>query len=229
MAKPDRRSGKSPLIVHTRVWDAPTRLFHWIIVCLMAVSWFTAEKGFIKVHLWSGLTLLTLLIFRIVWGFVGSTTARFSDFLHSPPRVMGYLRALLGGDKPLYAGHNPAGGLMVTALISALFAQVATGLFANDGLRFNGPLAIWVNADLSDRLTQLHGVIFNVVLLLVWVHLVAVFFYLFVKGENLIKPMVTGYKHRDHLPSQLELKFVHWAIALLVLAVTAGALGWILV
>jgi len=213
---------------HVRVWDAPTRLFHWTIVSLVGCSWYSADQGLMTLHLWSGLILLTLLLFRIAWGIVGSTTARFSDFLHSPSTVIGYLKALMSNRKPLYVGHNPAGGLMVAALITVLLAQVATGLFANDGVRFHGPLALWVSTDISDRLTQLHGLVFNAILLLVWMHLVAVFFYLLVKGDNLVKPMVTGYKHRHHLPQQLNLKFVHWAIALVVLAAAAGVVGWIL-
>jgi len=213
---------------HVRVWDVPTRLFHWTIVALVACSWYSADNGLMKVHLWSGSLLLTLLLFRIAWGFFGSTTARFSNFLHLPPKVFGYLKAVMSNNKPRYAGHNPAGGLMVTALITMLLAQVATGLFSNDGIRFNAPLALSVSADMSDRFTELHGILFNAILLLVWMHLVAVFFYLFVKEENLIKPMMTGYKHRDHLPPQLNLKFVHWAIALGVLAAAAAMVGSIL-
>jgi cytochrome b len=214
--------------LQVRVWDAPTRLFHWAIVALLACSWYSADSGLMKVHLWSGSLLLTLLLFRIAWGFLGSTTARFSNFLHLPPRVFGYFKALMSNNQLLYAGHNPAGGLMVTALITLLLAQVATGLLSNDGIRFNAPLALWVSADMSDRLTKLHGILFNTILLLVWIHLVAVFFYLFVKKENLIKPMITGYKHRDHLPPKLNLKFVHWAIALVVLAAAAAMVGSIL-
>ena len=210
---------------HARVWDAPTRLFHWAIVALVACSWYTADQGFMRVHLWSGATLLALLIFRIAWGIVGSTTARFSNFLHPPKRVIGYFKALVDNRKPHYAGHNPAGGLMVAALLAMLLAQATTGLFSNDEVRFHGPLAFWVSAEASDRLTQLHGILFNVILVLVWMHLVAVFFYWFVGGENLVKPMMSGYKHRNHLPAQLELRFVHWAIALAVLIAAAGVVG----
>lgn len=216
------------LPAYVRVWDTPTRLFHWAIVLLMACSWYSVDRGLMTLHLWSGSILLTLLLFRIAWGIVGSTTARFSDFLHRPNTVIGYFKALMSHDKPRYAGHNPAGGLMVTALMTVLFAQVATGLFSNDGLRFHGPLALWVSTGTSDRLTELHGALFNVILLLVWMHLVAVGFYLLVKGENLVKPMVTGYKHRDHLPRQMNLKFVHWAVALAVLAAAASVVGWVL-
>src|SRR5882757_5323575 len=100
---------------HVRVWDLPLRLFHWSIVFLIAVSWISADQGYMQVHLVSGLTLLALLLFRVAWGVLGSTTARFRDFLHPPRRIIGYLK---GRDKnKWYAGHNPAGGLMVAALI----------------------------------------------------------------------------------------------------------------
>src|SRR5262245_54086983 len=105
---------------HMLVWDVPTRVFHWTIVLLVACSWYSADHGFTRLHLWSGSTLLTLLLFRLVWGIVGSTTARFSDFLHPPKKVFGYFKALTSNKKPLYAGHNPAGGLMVTVLITVL-------------------------------------------------------------------------------------------------------------
>lgn len=211
-----------------RVWDAPTRLFHWSVVSLTACSWYSVDQGLMRLHLWSGSTLLALILFRITWGLIGSTTARFSDFLHRPKKVMAYLKALAHREKLHYAGHNPAGGLMVAALLTMLLAQAITGLFSNDGVRFQGPLALWVSTDTSDGLTQLHGYFFDVILLLVWTHLVAVFFYLLVRGENLVKPMVTGYKHRDHLPHSLTLKFGHWALALAVLAASAAIVGWIL-
>lgn len=223
--KQTHHSTQSTLV---RVWDMPTRLFHWMLVILMVFSWYSADQGYMDVHLWSGCIFLTLLLFRISWGFLGSTTARFSNFLQLPPKVMDYLKALFGNNKPLYAGHNPAGGLMVIVLISTLLTQTITGLFSNDGVRFHGPLALSVTLDMSDRLTELHGIIFNGILILVWLHLVAIFFYWLVKGENLIKPMVTGYKYRDHLPKQLNLSFTHWNVALIVLSVAAGIVGWIL-
>jgi len=221
--------GLMPKAAKVRVWDGPTRLFHWIVVALVFISWLSADRGYMRVHLWSGLTLLALLLFRIGWGIVGSTTARFSDFLYSPGKVIAYLRALASGKKPLHAGHNPAGGLMVAALLAVLLAQVTTGLFANDGLKFSGPLALMVSADASDRLTQLHGTIFNVILLLVWLHVVAIGFYLLVKGDNLVGPMVTGRKHRHHVPEGAAIVFAHPAVALLLLALSAGFAAWILI
>jgi cytochrome b len=221
------RAARNVAAPYVRVWDVPTRLFHWTIISLVGISWYSGHNGLMKLHLGSGLTLLTLLLFRIGWGVFGSTTARFSNFVAGPCEVVNYFRNLMSGDKPHYAGHNPAGGLMVMALIAVLLAQAVTGLFSNDGLRFNGPLALWVSTDVSDRLTEVHGIIFNLIVALVWMHLVAVFFYLFVKAEDLIKPMVTGYKHRLHLPAKMNLEFTHWAVALAVLVAAAGLVGWV--
>jgi cytochrome b len=217
-----------PQETHVRVWDLPIRLFHWSIVLLMGISWFSADQGYMRLHLVSGLTLLALLLFRIGWGLVGSTTARFRDFLHPPRRVVGYLKGLAGGEKVLHAGHNPAGGLMVIALIAVLLTQVGTGLFANDGVRFHGPLALLVSEDVSTRLTDIHGLISNLILLLIWCHVVAVGFYLLVRGDNLVWPMVTGKKPREHVPVNSNLAFARTYIALILLAVSAGIAVWVM-
>jgi len=214
-------------VPHVRVWDLPTRLFHWSIVALVFVSWLSADQGLMTIHLWSGSALLALLLFRIGWGVVGSTTSRFRDFLHPPRKVAGYLKAMAGGEKPLHAGHNPAGGLMVVALIAILLAQALTGLFANDGLHFSGPFANWVSEETSVQATTIHGAIFNVLLLLIWCHVVAVGFYLFVKGDNLVRPMFTGKKPHSHVPAGLTLNFTRLYVALLLLVLTAGIVVWI--
>ena len=204
---PDREADTKPAAI--LVWDAPT--------ALVFVSWLSADQGYMTVHLLSGLTLLALLLFRLAWGFFGSTTARFGDFLHAPPRVLRYLR---GRGQRLHAGHNPAGGAMVMVLIAVLLAQAVTVLFATDSLHFTGPLALLVSEDASLRLTTLHGTIFNLILLLVWLHVVAVGLYLLVKGDNLIRPMVTGRKPASHVPDGLRLVFTHPVIAVLLLAVS---------
>jgi cytochrome b len=211
------------------VWDIPTRLFHWSVVLLLCISWVSADQGYMRIHLASGLTLLALLLFRIGWGVVGSTTARFSSFLHPPRRVANYLKDLAGGERIFHAGHNPAGGMMVLALIAVLLAQVATGLFANDGVQFHGPLALLVSEDVSTQLTNIHALIFDLILVLVWCHVVAVGFYLLVKGDNLVWPMITGKKSRAQLPAELNIVFTRLYVALLLLAVSAGIAAWIMV
>lgn len=210
-----------------RVWDVPVRVFHWSIVGLVALSWGSVENGYMKLHLWSGLILLTLLLFRIAWGFFGSTTARFSDFARGPSRAVGYLRAVARGEQQAHAGHNPAGGWMVMSLLAVLLLQAGTGLFANDGVRFNAPLAAQISSGLSDRLTSLHGTIFNIILLLVWMHIVAVLFYRYVHGENLIAAMISGRKPRSEISAHTELKFVRLRWAWLWLALAASVVWWI--
>ena len=210
-----------------RVWDLPVRLFHWGLVALVMVSWASVENGYMTVHVWSGLTLLTLLLFRIAWGFIGSTTARFSEFARPPRHAVAYLRAIARGEHPQHVGHNPAGGWMVLLLLAVLLTQAVTGLFANDGVRFNAPLSALVSSAASDRLTRLHGVVFNVILVLAWMHIVAVLYYRFVRGEKLIAAMISGKRTRGELASNNELQFVRYRWALLSLAIAAALVWWI--
>lgn len=208
--------------IKVKVWDVPTRLFHWSVVFLVFISWITVDNGFIELHQLSGLTLLTLLIFRIIWGFVGSTTARFYDFVTTPWKAVHYLKALAASRKPAYAGHNPAGGWMVLCLMTLLGLQITLGLFANDDINFDGPLATLISKKLSDQMTGLHMVLFNIILLFIWAHVVAVFFYWCVKNDNLVWPMITGRKKVSDLPKNAKLYFVSPMIALVLVGLIAG-------
>ena len=227
MANVEPPGPEAALADPVRVWDLPVRVFHWSLVALVALSWVSAENGYLKVHLWSGLCLLTLVLFRIAWGFAGSTTARFSDFVRGPGRALAYLRAMRHGEHPLHAGHNPAGGWMVLVLLTMLLLQAGTGLFANDGVHFNGPLAAHVSSALADRLSGLHGAMFNVILLLAWVHIVAVLFYRYVRGEELIAAMIHGRKPRPEIAADRQLRFVPLRWALLWLVLVAALVFWI--
>lgn len=173
-----------------RVWDLPTRAFHWLLVILMAVSWFSAEERRMDIHLISGLTVLGLVVFRLLWGLFGSSTARFASFVRGPGAVLAYLRGH-GAEKR--AGHNPLGALSVVALLGLLAVQVGSGLFASDtdGLDY-GPLNFLVSYDMADILTDIHETSFDLLLALVALHVAAVLFYLFVRRRNLLRPMVTG-------------------------------------
>lgn len=204
------------------VWDLPTRLFHWALVLLVAFSWWSGEQGgdWLKWHFWSGYSILTLLIFRIVWGFVGSATARFSQFVRGPGAGIAHLRELAGKHEPRDIGHNAVGGWMVVALIVALLAQAVTGLFADDDILTMGPLAELVSSDVRSKLTTVHGILINVILLMVAAHVLAVLGYWIFRSQNLIKPMFTG---RKALSADLAAKPPAMVNPLLALAIVAVA------
>ncbi len=180
------------------VWDLPTRLFHWLLVVLVAVSFTTGSIGgnAMRYHEWSGFTILILLVFRITWGFAGSRTSRFSDFVKGPAAVWRYATDLIGKKSESYLGHNPLGGWSVLAMLLALLIQASTGLFANDDIITEGPLYLWVGKPISDWLTGVHRLNRYLIVVLVATHVSAVLFYLLIKHENLVMPMITGIKHR---------------------------------
>ena len=191
-------AGKNDKIL---VWDVPVRLFHWVLVGLMATSYFSGRAGgdWMQLHFWSGYGILTLLLFRLVWGFVGSTTARFSSFLKGPRAAFTHVAHFFREGGPRDIGHNPLGGAMVLVPIFAVLAQVVTGLFTADtdtGM-VNGPLALKVADKWVERATDFHAWWINVLLILVAVHVAAVVLYLVLKRHNLIGPMITGRKRID--------------------------------
>jgi cytochrome b len=196
--KTDTPSTDNDRPVTIPVWDLPTRLFHWLLVILVAVSFTTGSIGgnAMQYHEKSGFAILILMFFRITWGFVGSRTSRFSDFVKGPAAVWRYASALLRGKSESYLGHNPLGGWSVLAMLLALLIQAATGLFANDDIITEGPLYLWVSKAVSDWLTGVHKLNRYLIVLLAAIHVSAVLFYLLVKHENLIKPMISGVKHR---------------------------------
>ena len=145
-------------------------------------------------HVWSGEAILALLLFRVVWGFIGSVPSRFRAFLAGPATVLHYSLTMLRRDTPHNLGHNPLGGWSVMAMLLALFMQAGTGLFADDEIATTGPLYKWVSIAASDRLTAIHRLNQKVIIFLVAVHVAAVLFHLIYKNENLIIPMITGSK-----------------------------------
>lgn len=211
-----------------RVWDLPLRLFHWSLVGLLATSWISAELGgnAMQVHQWSGMSVLALLLFRLAWGVVGGTHARFVSFVRSPAAALRYARGLLRGDAPHYLGHNPLGAWMVLALLASLALQAGTGLFANDDIMIEGPLAARVSKEISDLLTQVHEINFNVLLGLVGVHVLAALYYLLVKRDNLIAAMVTGNKQVDDPDAAAGRGGALWLAALLLAC--SAAVVWLL-
>lgn len=206
-----------------RVWDLPVRVFHWLLVLLIFGSWVTSEVGghWMTYHMWIGYTVLALILFRVAWGLVGSRHARFSDFVRGPAAVFRYLCGR-GGVSSI--GHNPAGGWSVLALLASLALQAGTGLFANDEIVNEGPLAARVGVEWSDLLTTVHRYNFYVLLGLIGLHVAAVLFHLLVKRENIVVPMITG---RKRLPqgAPFEERIASTGLALVVLALAAGAVA----
>lgn len=207
-----------------RIWDVPTRLFHWTLVGLIAFSWWSAEEEYLDWHIWSGLAILSLLIFRLLWGLVGSSTARFANFVRGPGTILAYLRDMKGW-RPV--GHSPFGALSVLAMLGAIAVQVGLGLFSidKDGL-YEGPLAYLVSLDASEEIADLHEDWFNVLLLLIGLHLAALLFYRLVLGKKLIGPMFSGSGAAD--ASVEPMKLGRWWVAILCLAIAIGATRWII-
>lgn len=178
------------------VWDLPTRVFHWGLVFCLAGSWYTAgDEEQLETHLLFGYGSLGLLLFRIVWGFVGSDTARFRGFIRGPAEAATHIRHLLS-PRPLerHAGHNPLGGYAVLAMLSLVGIQVGTGLFLSGGDIFlvAGPLNGFVSSGVESRLEDIHGLTFNALQVLVVIHVLAVLAYAVLKRQDLIRPMLTG-------------------------------------
>jgi cytochrome b len=212
-----------------RVWDVPVRAVHWVQAALVATSVTTGLMGgnALRIHRLSGYAILTLVLFRILWGFRGGHHARFRAFLRGPRAVVAFARETLALRKPLYVGHNPAAGWEVTALLAVLLVQGTSGLFANDDIFFEGPLAALVSKGVSDALTRLHRTNAMILLALVALHLGAVAFHLVFERRNLVRPMITGRaRWPDGLPAPDAGPSRPWlALSLFVAAVLAVALA----
>ncbi len=174
-----------------RLWDLPTRLFHWLLAASVVAAVVSAQVGgnMMDWHGRFGLFIVGLLTFRLVWGVMGSTYARFLQFVPTPAKVKAYLRGEWHG-----VGHNPLGAFSVFGLLALLGFQSISGLFSNDDIAFTGPLFDLISKDRSNLLTGLHQLASNLIYVLVALHLAAIVFYARVKKDNLVKPMLTGWK-----------------------------------
>lgn len=209
-----------------KVWDLPTRLFHWVLALAVASAVATGYIGgsLIEWHGRIGMLIIGLLSFRIAWGVAGSTYARFAQFMPTPSRLKEYLGGGQHGE-----GHNPLGALSVIALIALLLAQALSGLAANDDIAFTGPLYSIAGSELSATLTGMHYLLANIVLGMTGLHLGAIVFYAVVKKKNLVKPMITGWKEDSHAESARGGGAMALVVALLVavLAVFGASGVWI--
>ena len=203
------------------IWDIPTRFVHWAMVALFALSWWSAENRHMDLHYQSGIAWLALLTFRLLWGVVGSSTARFARFVRGPGAVLAHLR--MSGEK--HVGHSPIGALSVIAMLFALTFQILSGLFATDidGLD-SGPLSFLISFDEARLAAKIHAFSFNALLALVCLHLAAITFYLAVKRRNLVAPMLSG--RSGTIPDGQEQMAPASLLRFVIACLIAAALAW---
>jgi len=199
MTTPDNQSQSISAERKLKVWDLPLRLFHWLLLALVTCTILSVELGDVvdgamNWHPRLGYAVLGLLVFRLIWGFVGGTHARFASFVRGPGTIIEYLRNLKSKAGPAI-GHNPLGALSVLALLASLLFQAVSGLFLNDEDFFiEGPLFKHVGSDLVHTLRQAHEYNATLLFILIGLHIAAIVFYRVVKRDNLVLPMITGSK-----------------------------------
>jgi cytochrome b len=218
-------AARVPAVRASTIWDLPVRLFHWSLALLILILFITGNVGgnWMEWHMYAGFCALALVLFRIIWGFIGSHHARFRNFVRGPAGVIGYIRTLRAGTAKVSPGHNPLGALSVLALLGAVLLQACTGLFSNDDIMLEGPLAASVSKRISDFLTHVHHLNSDLLLGLIALHVLAIAWYYFAKKENLVRPMLTGIKNIADDAAQLPRPV--W-LAWLVAGLVAFAVYW---
>lgn len=176
------------------VWDAPTRLFHWLTAVLVAAAYATWRLNWMEWHSRVGTVLLALLIFRLLWGLFGSDTARFSHFIASPRTSVRQLAHIFRREPDRQAGHNPAGGWMVLLLLALLLGETLTGVYIDNDIANVGPLTEFTPAPIADAIEALHATFWNALLAAIALHIAAILVYAMAKRHNLLVPMITGRK-----------------------------------
>ena len=203
-------------------WDLPTRIFKWVLVALVVSAWVSNKWGGAVPtwHVWNGYAILVAVVFRLLWGVFGGSTARFSSFVAAPGRAIAYGLALLKGREGHFLGHNPLGGWMVVALLLLLGAQAVTGLYAadSDRLIIEGPLAKTVGDATVTFASHWHHRLFNLLKIAVVLHVAAVIFHSVVKRDRLVPAMVTGLKPAKPYDDAAVATPASWGVALGCLA-----------
>ena len=212
--------------VRVRVWDLPTRLFHWALALAVTVQVVTGLAGVMEWHFRSGYLVLALLLFRLIWGFVGGHWSRFASFLYSPSALFGYLKGRAHPEQQV--GHTPLGALSVFALLALLLAQVATGLVADDEISASGPLTRFVSSATVSLASAWHAVVGKwIVLALVALHVLAIAFYAVARHQHLVKPMFSGDKLLTHAAAASRDSAGSRVLALVIFGACAGFAYWI--
>jgi cytochrome b len=226
----DERITETATDVEHRVWDVPVRVFHWTLVLAIVAAFVTNRLGvaYFQYHVWCGYLVLVLILFRIVWGLVGTKHALFSNFVRGPKATVRYAAKFIRGRREHYAGHNPLGAWMIVTLLGMLGIQALLGLVADDEIFNTGPLSGYVSHEVSLRLTSIHRIMFYWIAAAIAIHILAVLAHTFLAQENLIRAMLTGHKSapsatsRDHIHTSRT-----WLAVLVTIALSAG-LAWII-
>jgi cytochrome b len=204
-----------------RVWDIYIRTFHWLLLICILVSFISFRLDEMDIHFISGHCVLALLIFRVIWGVIGSRTALFHTFIKGPGAVLSYVKNPSSEKFKGMIGHSPIAALSVIAMLGIISLQVATGLISDDEILLQGPLAKYVSGELSYQATTYHGINAKLIIGLIVLHLAAIAFYRFIKKDDIVKPMVTGQKvvsedYAEKAPSLDEKKPILAAMAIIV-------------
>src|SRR6056297_3054944 len=185
-----------------RVWDWPLRLWHWLFAVAVLGAWISGQWGGIdwrQWHFWFGQSAVGLLIFRIIWGFVGPRHARFASFLPGPSRLAGYLKTLPRRDAPESAGHSPLGALAVVVILLIIAAQATSGLFIFDDILYEGPWYVAVSEETAEFASTIHHRLAWPVGVVIGLHLAAILFYRIYKHQRLTRAMITGRKPAERV------------------------------
>jgi len=202
-----------------KVWDGFVRFFHWSLVLLIGVLYFSGEEGLMDLHFIAGYSLLSLIVARLFWGFIGSDTARLKALLHSPKSVIESIKSSSNT-----RGHNPAGSYMVLAFFSLLSIQGITGLLTTDDILTDGPLVQYVESSWVEVASYVHKLNFDILLYAIVLHILAIVVYR-IRGKNLVKPMITGFSSEPYI-DEVKMRTGWWGFLVLVIIVSIVFYAW---
>ncbi len=213
------------------IWDLPLRVFHWCLVITILALWYTSEQEgeMIDLHMQLGYVALGLMLFRVIWGFLGTTHSRFTQFLPKPNDIASYLSANSTRSTKCYPGHNPLGSLMVVLMIVLILSQAISGLFINDDVFSSGPYYGELSNTATEWMSFIHHNAFDFILAAIALHIGAIFYYRVVKKKALVKAMVTGKKAEDDVTEDDSIAHSKLVIAGVVIAVVVAFVYWLVV
>ncbi len=213
------------------VWDLPLRLFHWLFAVFVFAAWYTAEQKseLIELHMLLGYFLLGLVIFRILWGFVGTRHSRFSSFFPTPSRLVNYFKSFASEQPIQYTGHNPAGSLMVLLMIILILMQSVSGLYMSDDVFSSGPYQGSMGDEFDQAMKFIHYNVFDVMIGAIALHIAVVFYYRIKKKRDLITPMVTGKKPVHNIDNDDAITSSRILLAVIIALLVAAFVYWLVV